>query len=120
MENFLAKNIRFPCKEHKANINTDQCLKLLLRLFEISGDRLLENLKKFIPICEQEVENSCNCRNKKTKVSCFKLNYPEDILDFLGIVRENPIEKCNRVCKTLKNCGIHKCDRICCNLRDII
>ena len=109
----------FPCKEHKTNINTDQCLKLLLRLFEISGDRLLENLKKFIPICEQEVENSCNCRNKKTKVSCFKLNYPEDILDFLGIVRENPIEKCNRVCKTLKNCGIHKCDRVCCNLRDI-
>ena len=109
----------FPCKEHKTNINTDQCLKLLLRLFEISGDRLLENLKKFIPICEQEVENSCNCRNKKTKVSCFKLNYPEDILDFLGIVRENPIEKCNRVCKTLKNCGIHKCDRVCCSLRDI-
>ena len=57
----------FPCKEHKTNINTDQCLKLLLRLFEISGDRLLENLKKFIPICEQEVENSCNCRNKKQK-----------------------------------------------------
>ena len=112
-------NGELPCKEHKTTINTDQCLKLLLRLFEVSGDCLLENLKKFIPICEQVVENSCNCRNKKTKVACFKLNYPEDILDFLGIVRENPIEKCNRVCKTLKNCGIHKCDRICCNLRDI-
>ena len=108
-----------PCKEHKVNINTDQCLKLLLRLFEISGDRLLENLKKFIPICEQVVENSCSCRNKKTQTPCFKLNYPEDILDFLGIVRENPIEKCNRVCKTLKNCGLHKCDRVCCNLRDV-
>ena len=112
-------NGEYPCKEHKTDINTDQCLKLLLRLFEVSGNGLLENLKKFIPICEQVVENSCSCRNKKTKVACFKLNYPEDILDFLGIVRENPIEKCNRVCKTFKNCGIHKCDRICCNLRDI-
>ena len=112
-------NGEFPCKEHSTQVNTDQALKLLLRLFEVSGDSLLENLKKFIPICEQVVENSCSCRNKKTKVSCFKLNYPEDILDFLGIVRENPIEKCNRVCKTLKNCGIHKCDRICCSLRDI-
>ena len=112
-------NGELPCKEHTIQINTDQCLKLLLRLFEVSGDCLLENLKKFIPICEQVVENSCACRNKKMKVSCFKLNYPEDILDFLGIVRENPIEKCNRICKTLKNCGIHKCDRICCNLRDM-
>ena len=108
-----------PCKEHRTPIKTDQTLKLLLRLFEISGDRLLENLKKFIPICEQVVENSCSCHNKKQQVACFKLNYPEDILDFLGIVRENPIEKCNRVCKTLKNCGIHKCDRICCYLRDV-
>ena len=112
-------NGELPCKEHTVNIQTDQCLKLLLRLFEISGDKLLENLKKFIPICEKIVENSCNCRSKKVSTICFKLNYPEDILDFLGIVREKPIEKCNKICKTLKNCGIHKCERICCSLRNI-
>ena len=112
-------NGELPCKEHTLSINTDQSLKLLLRLFEVSGNSLLENLKKFIPICEKVVENSCSCHSKKLKVICFKLNYPEDILDFLGVVRENPIEKCNRVCKTLKNCGIHKCDRVCCNLRNL-
>ena len=112
-------NGELPCKEHTVAVKTDQCLKLLLRLFEVSGNCLLENLKKFIPICDKIVENSCNCRSKKTSAICFKLNYPEDILDFLGVVRENPIEKCNRVCKTLKNCGIHKCDRICCNLRNV-
>ena len=112
-------NGELPCKEHTVSVKTDQCLKLLLRLFEISGNSLLENLKKFIPICEKIVENSCSCHSKKTKAICFKLNYPEDILDFLGVVRENPIEKCNRVCKTLKNCGIHKCERICCSLRNV-
>ena len=112
-------NGELPCKEHTVAIKTDQCLKLLLRLFEVSGNSLLENLKKFIPICDKVVENSCSCHSKKTKAICFKLNYPEDILDFLGVVRENPIEKCNRVCKTLKNCGIHKCDRICCSLRNV-
>ena len=112
-------NGELPCKEHTVVVNTDQCLKLLLRLFEISGNNLLENLKKFIPICNQVVENSCSCHSKKVKAICFKLNYPEDILDFLGVVRENPIEKCNRVCKTTKNCGIHKCERVCCNLRNV-
>ena len=112
-------NGELPCKEHTVVVKTDQCLKLLLRLFEISGNCLLENLKKFIPICDKVVENSCSCHSKKTKAICFKLNYPEDILDFLGVVRENPIEKCNRVCKTLKNCDIHKCDRVCCSLRNI-
>ena len=112
-------NGELPCKEHSVVVKTDQCLKLLLRLFEISGNSLLENLKKFIPICDKIVENSCSCHSKKAKAICFKLNYPEDILDFLGVVRENPIEKCNRVCKTLKNCGIHKCDRICCSLRNV-
>ena len=112
-------NGELPCKEHSVPVKTDQCLKLLLRLFEISGNGLLENLKKFIPICDKEVENSCSCHSKKVKVICFKLNYPEDILDFLGVVRENPIEKCNRVCKTTKNCGIHKCDRVCCSLRNV-
>ena len=112
-------NGELPCKEHSVSVNTDQCLKVLLRLFEVSGNCLLENLKKFIPICEKVVENSCSCHSKRVKVTCFKLNYPEDILDFLGVVRENPIEKCNRVCKTLKNCGIHKCDRVCCNLRKL-
>ena len=112
-------NGELPCKEHTSLVKTDQCLKLLLRLFEISGNCLLENLKKFIPICDKVVENSCSCHSKKTKAICFKLNYPEDILDFLGVVRENPIEKCNRVCKTLKNCGIHRCDRVCCSLRNV-
>ena len=63
-------NGELPCKEHSTPVKTDQTLKLLLRLFEISGDRLLENLKKFIPICEVMVENSCACHNKKTQACC--------------------------------------------------
>jgi hypothetical protein len=60
-------NGEYPCKEHKTNVNTDQCLKLLLRLFEVSGNGLLENLKKFIPICEQVVEIHAVVETRKQK-----------------------------------------------------
>jgi len=112
-------NGEYPCKEHYSQINTDTNLKLLLKLFEISGEQILINLKKFIPMCQIKVENSCRCKNKKIETYCFKLNYPEDILDFLGIVKEKELEKCNRICKTKKNCDIHRCERICCELRNI-
>ena len=112
-------NGEYPCKEHYAPINTDSNLKLLLKLFEVSGNQILINLKKFIPMCQKKVENSCRCKNKKIETYCFKLNYPEDILDFLGIVKEKELEKCNRICKTMKNCEIHRCERICCELRNV-
>ena len=70
-------------------------------------------------MCQIKVENSCRCKNKKMETYCFKLNYPEDILDFLGIVKEKELEKCNRICKTKKNCEIHRCERVCCELRNI-
>ena len=108
-----------PCGEHSVEVKTDINLKLFLRLFEISGDNLLNNLKTFIPICQEKVENCCNCKSKTSLTDCFKLNYPEDLLDFLGIVKEKQLEKCTKVCKTLKNCRIHRCERVCCELRDV-
>ena len=110
-------NGELPCAQHYVPINIEANLKLLLRLFEISGNKLIDNLKTFIPICNAKVENSCNCGNKTQETLCYSLNYPEDILDFLNIVKEKKLDKCSRICKTLKNCKIHRCERICCELR---
>ena len=108
-----------PCGEHCVEVKTDSNLKLFKCLFEISGGNLLNNLKTFIPICQERVENCCNCRSKVSLTECFKLNYPEDLLDFLGIVKEKQLEKCTKVCKTWKNCRNHKCERVCCELKDV-
>jgi transcriptional repressor NF-X1 len=106
-----------PCGQHYVPINIEANLKLLLRLFEISGNKLIENLKTFIPICQANVENSCNCGNKTVDTICYSLNYPEDLLDFLNIEKEKKLDKCSRICKSFKNCGIHRCERVCCELR---
>ena len=109
----------YPCGEHITETKTETNLKFLLRLMQISGDKLLDNIKTFIPICQTQVNNNCNCKTKTSITECFKLNYPEDLLDFIGVVKEKEQEQCTKVCKTLKNCKIHKCERICCELRDV-
>ena len=112
-------NGTYPCGEHFTDAKTETNLKFLLRLMQISGDKLLDNIKTFIPICQAQVNNNCNCRSKSSITECFKLNYPEDLLDFIGVVKEKEQEQCTKVCKTLKNCKVHKCERVCCELRDV-
>ncbi len=104
------------CMHHQEDPNTDNNLQFFLRLIKISGNKLIENIQKFIPICNKVVENSCDCKSKSTNVECYKLNYPKDILKFLGLTDEKEIEKCTKICKTLKSCKIHKCNRVCCEL----
>jgi hypothetical protein len=110
---------KLPCDIHiEKNHDYENSLKLFQKLTEISGSSIIENLKRFIPICQEDAENSCACRSKTVMTKCFMLNYPEDILFFLGYSKENKLDKCNKVCKTLKNCRIHKCNRVCCELRN--
>lgn len=109
------------CKIHFVETNTDDNLRLLLKLVQISGNSLLENIKKFIPICRETVTNSCVCKSKSTKTECYKLNYKEDIMDFLGFSEqiELPLAQCAKVCKALKSCKNHTCDRVCCELANV-
>ena len=109
-------NGTFFCSHHQEEPNTDNNLQFFLRLIKISGNKFIENLKKFIPFCNKIVDNSCDCKSKTTNVECYKLNYPKDILKFLGLTEEKEIEKCTKICKTLKSCKIHKCNRVCCEL----
>jgi len=109
------------CKSHFVETNTDDNLRLLIKLVQISGNALIENIKKFIPLCKETVDNSCNCKSKSTKTECFKLNYKEDVIDFLGLAdqKEKPLDQCAKVCKALKSCKNHTCDRICCELANV-
>jgi hypothetical protein len=106
------------CGQHTEEVNTDNSLKLLLKLLQVSGPKLVENIKTFIPVCKQEVDNNCNCGTKKSKNLCYRINYGVDILKFLGIdgQKVNKNSYCTKVCKTLKSCKIHKCNLICCGL----
>jgi hypothetical protein len=106
------------CNKHSVEANTDSNLQFLLKLLQISGGKLVDNLKKFVPLCNRKVDNSCDCRSKVSEVECYKLNYPSDILEFLNLTnyRVKLAEKCTKVCKSFKNCKIHRCQRVCCEL----
>jgi len=107
------------CGIHKEKINTEANLKLILTLLKVSGtDQLMENIRKFIPICKHEIHNSCNCKSKSYKTYCYKVNYPDDILAFLKKTNEKEpkMKNCKKVCNTPKTCKIHNCDRVCCEL----
>ena len=109
------------CKTHYTEINTDENLRFLLKLIQISGNSLIENIKKFIPICKAIVLNSCQCKAKSYKTECYKINYKEDMLNFLELneQKEKVLNSCNKICKALKSCKIHTCDRVCCELANI-
>jgi len=109
-------NGTLPCGHHREEANTDNNLQFILKLIKISGNKLTDNIRKFVPICKMIVENSCDCKNKTTNVDCYKLNYPKDVLKFLGLSKEKEIENCTKACKTLKSCKIHRCTRVCCEL----
>jgi len=109
------------CKNHFVETNTDDNLRLLLKLVQISGNSLIENIKKFIPICKEIVTNSCNCQSKSLKTECYKLNYKDDIMNFLSLsnIKETPLAQCTKVCKAQKSCKNHSCDRVCCELANV-
>ncbi len=109
------------CKNHFVETNTDDNLRLLLKLVQISGNSLIENIKKFIPLCKEIVTNSCNCNSKLRKTECYKLNYKEDLINFmsLGDIKEKSLSQCQKVCKSLKSCKNHTCDRVCCELANV-
>jgi hypothetical protein len=106
------------CGQHSEEVNTDNSLKLLLKILQVSGPKLVENIKTFIPVCKQEVDNNCNCGTKKSKNLCYRLNYSTDILKFLGLDGQKVPKQsnCTKVCKALKSCKVHKCNRVCCEL----
>lgn len=106
------------CGLHHVEPNTDNNLQFLLKLLQVSGGKLVENIRKFVPVCKNIVDNSCDCRNKVSKTECFKLKYKNDILQFLGLEKNKvtPQEKCTKSCKSFKNCKNHRCNRVCCEL----
>lgn len=129
-----------PCKIHFVESNPEQHLKNILRLFKISGENILINLRKIIPICKEKIENSCACKSISEPGQCFQINYQKGLLEFLYkdddlIVLKKQIGKtlnkdenlkevviskiksCGKICKTLKNCKTHYCLRECCYLK---
>lgn len=109
------------CKNHYLETNTDENLRLLLKLIQVSGVSLIENLKKFIPLCKESVMNSCVCQNKSKKTECYRVNYKQDLIEFLNLLdqKETALGKCSKTCKALKSCKIHTCDRVCCELANV-
>jgi len=110
---------QLPCKIHYEALKTENNLKFILKLIQVSGDRLADNIRKFIPICERAYENSCLCKSKATDTLCYKLNYPHDLMDYLLRSKqiEEPVQNCTKICNTKKTCKNHTCNRICCELR---
>ena len=43
---------QLPCKLHHEALKTESNLKFILKLIQVSGDKLSDNIRKFIPICE--------------------------------------------------------------------
>nr|ODN93271.1 hypothetical protein L203_00542 [Cryptococcus depauperatus CBS 7841] len=60
------------------------------------------------PPCHEEVVKTCRCGQSQLLVSC----------DALRVRMANGWDEvtCERVCKSLRNCGRHECGRLCCPL----
>ena len=110
---------QLPCKLHHEALKTESNLKFILKLIQVSGDKLSDNIRKFIPICESTYENSCPCKNKSYDTLCYRLNYPHDLMDYLYRAKEieQHVPSCTKICNTQKTCKTHMCNRVCCDLR---
>jgi len=83
--NFIFEGI-LPCQKHfNQEINVDDQLKNIMRIFKISGTNILINLRRLIPICKEKDENECACKSTTNPGLCYQINYPYELLKFIMI-----------------------------------
>lgn len=99
--NYIFNN-KLPCNKHFDNnsinnsrienrlFNQSQILSInsklteFYKLLKISGDRLLVNLKNYVPLCKIIDENYCRCKSTSKPAECFVINYSENYIDYLN------------------------------------